>query len=113
MINNRKVLVTLITGFLLFGLLSWFPGPDAGDIVRFAISCVLCWFLYQRANWARVVMGVLSVLGVLVGAVFIVKAPVKYELLAVLTIVVAFYGFAAYVLLSQRFTVPSLAGTDT
>jgi hypothetical protein len=112
MINNPKVLLALIVGFLLFSLLSWLPAPDAVDVIRFAISCVLCWFLYQQANWARVVMGVLSLLGALVGALFLVKAPAQIELLAVLAAMVIFYGFAAYVLLSQRFKVLFLKGTD-
>ena len=77
------------------------------------ITCVLCWFLYKRSNWARVVTGLLSLLGVLVGVAFLAKPTVSIDDNVILVIMVIFYAFAAYVLLRRKFVGPAMAGTDT
>jgi hypothetical protein len=49
----KKILVSIIVSILAFSILSWFPNPDSKDIVRFAVNCIFCWYLYKGKNWAR------------------------------------------------------------
>lgn len=106
MSNEKKVVLLLIGGFLAASLMSWFPGPEIKDVIRFLLNCVLCWFVWKGANWARWVVGVLALLACVVGAVAIWRIPVGIEALVPLVAMVLFYGFAAYVLLSLRWIRP-------
>jgi hypothetical protein len=100
--NERKVVLLLIGGFLVVSLMSWFPGPDATDIVRFLVNCTLCWFLWKGANWARWVAGVLAILACGLGAIVLLRTPMQMEAMVPLVAMTLFYGFAAHVLLSLQ-----------
>jgi hypothetical protein len=99
--NDRKIIVALITGTLILGILSWFPKPDLQDYLRFLFTAVLCWFLYLGDNWARVIMATLSALGSVIAVAFLIDLSGSPGATALLAVMFAFYGFAAYILFTK------------
>ena len=102
----KKVVISVIVGFVWFSVVSWFPDPDARDFVRTFFGCVLCWFLYRRANWARWTIGVLSLLAVLASIPLLLSGNVSIARAILVLVVVIFYGYAAFVLLSGKYVAP-------
>jgi hypothetical protein len=100
--NAQKVILVLIGGLLAISSISWFVGPDAKDFVRFLLECVLCWYLWKGANWARWVVSVLAAVACVMLAVSALRAPVQGAAAAVVIAIALFNGFAAYVLLSRK-----------
>jgi hypothetical protein len=103
MSNDRKIIVALIAGTLVLAILSWFPKPDTQDFIRFLLTAVLCWFLYRGDNWARVIMATLSALASVIAAVFLIGLSAGLDTIALLVIMFAFYGFAAFILFTRRY----------
>ena len=103
MTNEKKVVLIIITGFIALSIFSWLPTPETKDLIRLAINCILCWFLYKGANWSRWVMAVLASLASVVTAVALMKLPGQITTMLGLVVVFFFYSFAAVILLSQKF----------
>ncbi|MCE9942542.1 hypothetical protein [Aeromonas rivipollensis] len=103
MTNEKKVVLNIITGFIALSIFSWLPTPEAKDLIRFAINCILCWFLYKGANWSRWVMAVLASLASVVTAVALIKLPGQITTTLGLVVIFFFYSSAAVILLSQKF----------
>jgi hypothetical protein len=96
--NKQKVIVVaIICGFIGFSALSMIGSVGTQEVVRFALNCVLCFFLYKGLNWARVTMGVLALLAAGVAIFYVVQRGMSAPLL--LIPMGAFYGAAAGALL--------------
>lgn len=61
--SPKHIVISVIAVVLVFSVLSWLPSPDAKDIGRFFVNCVLCWFLFKGKNWARWILVVLLAVG--------------------------------------------------
>jgi hypothetical protein len=103
MTNEKKVVLIIVIGFISLSIFSWLPTPETKDLVRLAINCILCWFLYKGASWSRWVMAALSLLACLVTTVALIKLPNQAETMLGLTVMLFFYSTAAFILVSGKF----------
>lgn len=102
MSDDKKAILFLIGGLLAISLVTSLIEPDAKDFVRVAIECVLCWYLWKGANWARWIVGVLAAGACVMLTVFIARTSLQVEAAIVLAVLALFYGLAGYVLLSRK-----------
>ena len=101
--TEKRVIGGLISVFLFFSTFGVFPEPDIKGLIRFSLSCLLCWFLYHGANWARIVMGSLSALAAIVVAAYLVKLHGQGQSVFLPAFLFAFYITATYILFSKKF----------
>jgi len=102
MSREQKLVVGLIAGFLVVQLLSMVLAQDT-KVLRFLITCVVCFYLYRGANWARLVAGGLSAIVSLLSFVSLFSLPNNpLGMRAILVAMCVFYGFAAFVLLGRN-----------
>lgn len=100
-----SVVFSLVNICLLLGLTG-----GAGLIpraIRFVVTCVISFFLFREASWARWLIGFSSALGVIVSVVTWIGLSgalvSKFSLLGIWGLVMAvFYGWVAYTLLLDK-----------
>ncbi len=102
MSRDKKIIIGIIFGFIWFSIMSWFPSPEAKDIVRTIFGVVLCIFLYKGYNWSRWVMGVLSALAAIVAALSILAATGSFQTVVIFGLMLCFYCYAAVYLLNPK-----------
>ena len=96
-----KVVVTVICVVLLgLSFFSWLPSPEPKDFIRTGLNIVLMWFLWQGANWARWVVGVLSGLAAMTMAVFLYGIEIQSTEMLLLWIMGAVYAAISILLIS-------------
>lgn len=100
--NANKLVLVLIAGLLALSLASSFIEPVVADFFRFPIECVMCWYLWKGANWARWLTGILAALACILLTVPVLQASLHIEAAALLVVLALFHGFAAYVLLTRK-----------
>lgn len=103
MTREKKAVLVIIAGFIALSVYSWFPVPEAKDIVRLLLNCVLCWFLYKGVNWSRWIMAVLSLLASGVAAIAVINLSNLTVASLGLVVMLVFYSVSAYILISQKF----------
>lgn len=100
--NMRKILMAIIVITLIFSALAWFISPSLEATVRFCLTGCLCWFLYQRKNWARWVMGILFAIAAVYGWNVVLALPLSMEKTVVLAAMAVFYSAGALLLLFSK-----------
>ena len=100
--KEKTIVLSIIFGFVLFSVLSWFPNPELKDFIRTGIGTALCACLYAGKSWARWTLGFLSGLAFLGGVISLIA--IKSSILGntLLAIMCLFYGCAAFVLLNPN-----------
>ncbi|WP_157520262.1 hypothetical protein [Microbulbifer agarilyticus] len=104
MTKDKLIILGIIFGFVWFSVSSWFPTPEAKDVVRSAIGISLCVCLYLGYAWSRWVLGVLSLIAVVFGVIIVAanSANLGGNSVAVLALMLCFYGYAAFYLLNPK-----------
>lgn len=100
--NVRKILVVVIAITLVISVLAWFISPSLEATLRLCLTGGLCWFLYQRKNWARWVMGVLFAIAAIYAWYIILMIPLHVGKVVVLVVMAGFYSVAAIWLLFSK-----------
>ncbi|MDR1994011.1 hypothetical protein [Azonexus sp.] len=109
--SAKSIIVSIVTIVLGFSVLSWFPTPEAKDIGRFVVNCVLCWFLFKGKNWARWVLAVFLTLGGTMGIFFVVAAPQYIEKNIFIYAISFFYLASAALLVFSRTVASYFSGS--
>ncbi len=92
-ISLLSTIVTIITnGFSGF----------ATDIIRFGLSCLLCFFLYKGQTWAKWVMVVLYLLAGVLGLIGALSIIVSFVLGITSLALGIIYGGSAILLLTSK-----------
>lgn len=99
---EKTVVLIIIGGTLLFSLSSWVTAPEIKDVVRFVLTCALCYFLYSGKNWARLVLGALLGVGAASGAYVIINIPLPVQAVAFIGAMAAFYATSSILLISGK-----------
>lgn len=102
MTRDMKTVLSVIFGVLWFSIYSWFSNLEAKDVVRTLIGASLCVFLYLGFNWSRWVLGALSVLGFIAGALAVFRFISNISMLFPVLLMSLFYAYAAFVLLNPK-----------
>lgn len=71
-------------------------------MVRTGIAGLLCVFLFMGANWARWVLGVLAVLGIITAGIGLSNEALPSDVQVILIISLVFYAFSAIMLLNPK-----------
>jgi hypothetical protein len=66
--------------------------------VRLGLNILLCWFLYQGKNWARITSGILFGLGGILGLIMFLALPFTLNMIF-LGAMAAFYSVCSILLL--------------
>lgn len=101
--SGRTLVIIVISVILVISIFSWFPSPELKDITRFLITCLMCWFIYQKKNWARFTMAILLLIAGLMGLIALITGiePGSGTFL-VLSFVVAAYFVSACILFFSK-----------
>lgn len=102
--KDKLIILGIIFGVIWFSVYSWFPNPEIKELVRTAIAIALCICLYLGYTWSRWLLGVLSLIAVLFGIVFVAtkSSSLGVDGISVLAIMLCFYGYAAFYLLNPK-----------
>ena len=111
--SGRIAVLTIIAGILLLSVVSWYSDPEMKDIVRFAITCVLCWFLYKGKNWARWVFGILFGLAGLFSLYAFFALPLESNVKTVIGAMSVFYTVSPIILFTPKIIGPYFDASDT
>ena len=98
--------IVLIAGFMLISLVSLVFTFEASGFARFFLSAVLCWFLYLGEDWARKLLGFLSLVGALYGAAILSDMQAEFPGVVAVAVLTLFYAVAGALLLSGRIVGP-------
>lgn len=103
---GRNAVLIVIAIILFVAALSILLQPDAPSVVRFFLTCILCWFLYKGRNWARWVFAILVVLAVVLvmfAVITIPMPPIGYVILGAL---ISVYGGTLVALFHPKLGAP-------
>ncbi|MDP4623982.1 MAG: hypothetical protein NWT08_02470 [Akkermansiaceae bacterium] len=98
------VVFSLVNIIILTSLTGVFKPTSA---VRFTLTCILSFFLFKGANWARLLVGILSALGAIIGAIGLIGlisagSPLFSLLSLWLVAMPVFFAWVSYVLLLDK-----------
>ena len=102
MTRDKKVVIGIAFSFILFSVISWFPNPETKDLVRTSLAIILSICLYLGYSWSRWVMGILSALAVLTCLVSLSAVSGNTGQLTIISLMLVFYGYAAFYLLNPQ-----------
>lgn len=103
-IDDKEKVVYRIISWLLFGsAASMLMDFEASSIVRFMLTCALCWFLYRRFKWARILLGVLTAVAGLGYVLIVIELPFQPLLFPIMIILAIGNVLVGYILLSQKY----------